>query len=474
MPDNIRITTPVPGSEGINRVSPSKRPDAMQPIDPSRVARAGAEKQEQTENFEFLLSRNSVFSKFIEQLGQTPGLAQSMEKIVLDVFGRAQNPRTAAGMSPLMSRLADSMRMEPENIVENLQFQNSGQTKFSEPVFGLFRELSAQVPTETLHTRLAEFLKAYDGFFSIGDTTATLIKELDGMKQQIPAPYSNQLQALTEELTAEQPVEHLEQNLTVLKDQIIPFLAKYTSVSNDFGRVRNNITLLVHNLARLNTSSREELADKFNSLLDYCRYDLNFPAAKTENIKEMFIEHLNQAPVRQENTFFDSLIQLLSDGAKQNTSHLSQSLFKDTVSSLLLDNSVYMPFKHLFLPINYNGQFMFTEIWIEKDDDAQQGRRSLADNGSRVTRMYLTFDVKSLGYFEASIELLQKSASIRLNCPPELSADTRKISAGISEIFARNGLSADRVDVIPDNTPAVSQRILKKVYERKNVIDVTI
>lgn len=475
MPDNIRITTPVSSSDSLNRVSPSKHTDALGAVDTSKIQQAGAQKQELGDNFKFLLNRNSVFSKFIEQLNQTPGLSQNMEKIMLDIFGKTEM-LMADGGSPLLKQLAQAMQMDPDTMLENLRFQSSGQTKFSDGIFKVFRELSAQNADTATRTKLAEFLSAYDGFFSIGDTTKSIIDQLEQLKMQIPNPYRDQLDSLAKELTLERPTDNLQKNLTVLKNKIIPFLAKYINASNDFGRARDTITLLVHNLARLNTSSQEELDDKFNSLMDYLRYERNIPAAKTEEIKAQFLEHLNQKAgpeSTQENALFRSLTQVLSEGSKQNTSSLSQALYKETILSMLMDKSVYMPFHHLFLPVNYNGQFMFSEVWIEKKEPSKDGTRSAAAESS-PTKIYLTFDIRELGYFEASIELLANHANVAISCPPELASDTQKISDGITEIFTRNGLVADRVYIRPDNTPTISQLIMKKINERKYAIDVTI
>lgn len=473
MPDNLRITTPSTGTEGINRLQPPRHPDSMTPIDPSRVTQPNADKQgEQNTGFDFLLNRNSVFSRFVEQLNQAPQLSQTMQKIVFDLFSRTVNPDNVASVSPLMQELSSKIQMNKAGILENLLFQSENQTKFSGTVFDVLRDISSQNPNSDFDFHLSELLKAYDGFLSIKDTTASIVKQLNFMAKQIPRPYSTQLQTLTAELVTDQPVENLGQNLALLKEQIIPHLGRYVSTTNDFGPARRSIALLTHDIARLNTSSKPQLAEKFSKLLDYCRYDLNFSPSKIEDLHDMFLNRLIEASQDPKNQLYDTLLRLLAEGSQEGTSNLSQALYKDTVTSLLINQSVYMPFHHIFLPINYNGQFLFSEIWVEKDEEHSSSEKT--DKKDKVTRLFLTFEIKSLGNFEACVELMDNKVNFRMSCPPSLEKESTQISSRISEIFAHNNLSAENVEFLPPNAPTVAQRIMKKVYERKSGIDVSV
>lgn len=448
----------------------------MVPIDPTKVLQPNTDKQgNQNSNFDLLLNRNSVFSKFLEQLGGTPALSQTLQKIVFETFSRSENIHDNRPLSMLMKQFSAAMKMEPADILKNLMFQGSNHTKFSGPVFDVLRNLINEYPDKNLEKPLADFLKAYDGYFSTAETTSAIAKNLNTLIHQIPGSFGRQLQALADELMSSQPVINLDSNLILLKEKIIPLLSKYVASTNDFGTARDTITLLVHNIARLNTSSHQEVVDKLTSLLDYCKYELNLPNDKMDQIRAMFLKTVTAAAQKPENQLYDSMMKVLSENLNQSSSGVTQSLYKDTVLSLLLDNSVYMPFTHLLLPVNFNGQFLFSEIWIEKDEENEKhsAKRS-AVSGPKPVRLYLSFDIKALGNFEASIVLTEGRADVQMSCPPSLMKNSREIGSCISEIFSRNGLNIQNLEFLPENSPGITKQILSRIYERKNVIDVSV
>ena len=474
MPDNLRISNPVPTNDGINRMTPPKQAESSIPIDPSKVVQPNTDKQQNSNlNFDLLLNRTSVFNKFLDQLRQTPELTQTLQKIVFDAFTRAEKIHDNKPTTLLLKQLSAAIKMDSaEDILKNINFQDANKTKFSGPIFDIFRNLLNEHPSHEFKLHLADFLKAYDGYFSIPDTTLEIKRVLNALIKQIPKTYGKQLEELSEQLLTEQPVNSLDLNLNLLKEKIIPLLSEYVTATNDYGLARDTITLLIHNIARLNISSHQEVVDTFSSLLDYCKYNLNLPQEKMNIIKSMFLKSVSDSSKTPENKLFDSIVKLFSENLKNSTSNVSQSLFKDTINSLLLDNSVYMPFTHIFLPVNYNGQFMFSEIWIEKNDEAS--KKDTLSYEENPVHIFLNFEIKQLGCFEASIVLTGNNINLELNCPSSLSREQNKISKSISEILSSNGFNSEHIKLNTDNSKRTADLITKKIYERKNVIDVSV
>lgn len=473
MPDNINVSTPISGNTNVNR--PNQMPKEsvqVNVIDPTKVNQPNTNKQsEQNADLDLLFSRHSVFSTFINQLRQVPALNQTLQKIMFELFMRKDGLHMSDALPLSFEQLAASAEMEKTDIFKNLQFQNENRSKFSGELFDILRGLGKQENNGEFEVHLAKFLKAYDTVFSAPETMKEITSQLELLSDRLPNYYSRKLQPLTEELLTSGSSDAIDHNLTILKEKILPFLANYAASTKDSGEARDTINLLVHTLARMNAGSRADLVNKFVDLLDYCRYNLHLPANLYNRLQELFAEKLTDSGEMQGNIFFDSLMKSLSDGLKQSTSTVSQSLYKDACSALLLDNSVYMPFTHFFLPVSYHGQNMFTDIWIEKDSG--NGRSKQEDN-KRPTRVYLTFTVQGLGYLEMIIELLETKVSVHLNCPSALQDKDRVIQGDLSDIFSKSGLTPDEITLTYGGAPKVPEQILKKVFEWRNMVDVSV
>lgn len=477
MPDNITSSTPITGSTSSIRPNQMpKEPPQVKVIDPSRVTKPNAGQQtEQNSGSELSLNRTSVFNTYIRQLRLLPALNETLQKMMFDLFARKDALQNIPGVTELMKRLSTATKMERSEILQNLMYQNQNQTKFSGPVFSALRSLAYKYPDSDLDLYLAGFLKAYDGVLSQADTMKALVGQLNYLVGHMPRFYSRQLQPLVDELLPGKNEENIQHNLKLMKESIVPMLSMYASKTKDTGAVRNEITLFIHTLARLNTSSRANLEDTLKNLLDYCRFELHVPSKVTDWIGEMVEKKLADTLEAPDNPFFKTLTQVLSEGTVKGDSLENSSLYKSVVDRLVMDNSVYMPFTHLFLPVQYYGQWMFSEIWIEKD---RHNEKSYGDGtDQKPVRLFISFDIKELGYFEVFIELLHAKATVELNYPAALKKSREDIQNTITKILTQNGMSAESVKLsaVADNTaPQIPGRIMQTMYEWRNAIDVSV
>ncbi|MEG2814036.1 MAG: hypothetical protein RSA79_05480, partial [Oscillospiraceae bacterium] len=227
--------------------------------------------------------------------------------------------------------------------------------------------------------------------------------------------------------------------------------------------------LLINNVARFNVGSREDLINKFVDLLDFCKYHFDLTDEKISIMKNAFSAEISTQKATH-NELFDSIIKILSNGDGTKTSSTT-TVLREISNSLLLDQSVFMPLTHLFLPLNYQGQFLFSEIWIDKDATKKDDQTF---STKPATKLFITFDIKSLGYFETIILLCEKKADIDINCPQTLNATENEIKTNISKILSTNGFTVGGINTTKGLNPKRLQDVFQNMYERGAGIDVTI
>lgn len=482
MADIWGVTNPLTGAENIgkNTQIPVKDPSSLNIniVNPEKVVQANHNEQpDRDQSFNLLLSSNSVFSKFVTELRASPALSENLGKVLFDIFSRKDKLVSSSSTSTLIKHLAEGMEMDKADMIKNLMFQQKEQTKFGGELFTLLQNLDGQLKGTEFELRLANFLKAYDGFFSIADTTESISYNLSEIEQMIPKTYADKLRQAASMLMLEQPGTAIDLNLSILKEKVIPVLKEYVNATNDFGSARDVMTLLIHNIARLNLSSKDALVSTFEDIMDFCRYNLNMPENQLNLIEALFSQDIQaQSQGVKENTLFDSIINLISEGAKTSTSNISQSFFKDAARSLVLDQSVFMPYNHIVLPVSYQGKFMFAEMWIEKEkQDGKVHNDSSGDSATSAKHLLLTFDIKNVGYFEAEVELYNNlSVSLNLSYPPTLEKSRRELTNDISAIIAKNGLTVNSISLTDEKPLNVRSKIVGKVNEGRTFVDVSV
>lgn len=473
MPDNLRITAPVTTNDGVGKTNPLKEQPAVDAVNPARVPQPNTQEQDvNSQSLDLLLDLESVYGKFVGQLRRIPSLSKSLGEVLGDAQkAREQLLARQPDASPLR-RLVDGLPMTKEEVLQNLLFQQENSSKFSGPFFQLLSLLSAKSGDAGFDLQLAGFLKAFDAFLNAESSTKSILRDLATIGRQIPKNYSAELAKLAEKLDGEHPEKAARANLQALKKEIIPLLCKYVSRSNDYGKSRENISLLLHHITMLEAGMRENVGDSFRKLIDYAKFALNLPEDTVNRIQALFAGELAKLQSKPENEFLDSLVSLLSQ-REQGRGEIpgGQSVYRDVCNALLLDNSVYMPFTHLFLPFVLDGRFLFAQIWVEKRSDDSA---SPAAAGKLPLRVFLSFEIQDLGHFEASLSLTGKTAELSVGYPPSLDGSRREIREQLASIFEKNGLTLGKAKLTPCTEPKIEQRVLNEIEERKHTVNVTV
>lgn len=470
MSDNLRITTPIPASDNIGKtLSNKENPAVVIPTDPTKVTTRNQNDQSGQKNaLDLTWDNRSVFRNFTVQLQQTPGLSQTLQKFLLSTMTHANSADAASPINALLTQLANSTKMSKQEIIENLMFQQEHSTKFSGELFQIFRNLMAANSSQEFKDYLGQFIKSYDGFVSANETMSAIFAQLKEITRYIPQSYRKELNQQIDLLHASTDNETIKSNLVLLKEKILPLLGKYISDFNDFGETRNLVSLLMHDVSRLNVGSQEELISRFDELMSFCQYKTNISSTELTQLKLLFAENMNH-PQQVRNDFLDSLVKVLFAANQDALASAGQTMLNDTINTILLNNSVYMPFIHLFLPIQYNNAFLFSEIWIEKQDE----NKKPSENHKKAVTIHLSFDIEGLGNFKMSIAWNDNKVNCQLNYPDALKSDDYAIRKDITKIFAENGFFAESINTSVDLSQ-FADILMKKIYERKRTVDVTI
>jgi hypothetical protein len=463
MPDNLRITTPV------NTLNEIARPN--QAGEPNRVPKTGNTAEPNLQSADLLLS-GSVFNQFLRQLEQTPGLDQTLMRLLGDAAAqyaaRAGEPDFEQNIPEPMKALVSALATDADGMMEEVRAQSKDSTLFTGPLFRFLDQISAQGSDPQFDLHVANFLKAYSGVRNAAGTGAAIRRNLEQLKNTIPLPFAKRLLPMIAELTGDTDAD-----LVVLKQKIIPLLGEYAAKTNEIGKPRDTISMLLNNVAILNDSTSANLNAKFNELYVYCRDTLNLPQMTLNMLRAFFAGELSETNDTKKEAFLNKLTSLLSATGKA-AEGIDRTVLNDITRSLLLDNSVFMPFVHLVLPAQIDGRFLFAQMWIEKvdPDTTEKGPRKAITGPKNI---YLSFEIQDLGLFEASVSLMGKQVNMKIACPPAFRSFNSDIRGSISSILKRNGLEPEEVRVSSaQSKPQIPDIILQKVKERRRSVDVTV
>ena len=137
---------------------------------------------------------------------------------------------------------------------------------------------------------------------------------------------------------------------------------------------------------------------------------------------------------------------------------------------MLINESVYMPVNHFILPLEWNGKFLFSELWV--DPDAGQAD----ENGRkrRCTKLLFKIDVQPLGAFDVLMVSVDKEVGMNIFCPEKVLPFSGQIEQTLGQILERNGLKNGGVSVRKMQRPLTLTEVFPQIFERKNSVNVKV
>ncbi len=367
-----------------------------------------------------------------------------------------------------ISQFLNMIKLSKEDVFSFFKSQVETSNKFSGVFFNFLRNVLSESNSGDLNLRILNLLKKYNDFTSNRHILNNILIDISNISKYIPSKFSEELINLANRLNTDAKAGDVNENTELLKKEIIPFLSKYIKSTNDFGIVRDLISSLSLNTARYENGSKNGFIEAFETLMGYNVIKKQLGNIDVRKLADILLEQYESKS--QNNDLNYKLLNILERGIKGEAGYENVDVFKDILTSMLLNESVFMPLVHIMLPMNIDNSMMYSEIWIDPDDESNQG----SSNGERKSKLLVKFDIKDVGFFDLIILHQNGRVDMQIFCPEKIIKIDKTIKTGLKEILERNGLAVSSISVAKSNYPISISEVFPKIYERKNTVNVRV
>ncbi len=474
MPDLLGATNPVPGQDRNTIIQP--RPDQQKIpniVDPTRVTRPDGRTEQQDNNLagDGMIRYDSNFQVFLKRLRATPELADSLRKILSSLGETTVMSGIQEGTASEMSQLLSSLHMDEAEFLKFFTGQIKSGTQFGGALFTILRNAYNRAGSENVRNDILQFLKCYVDYFSSGHLEGNILSNLNRMAGAMPSSWAQKLSDMTQQLSQLMEGSDKQQALQLLQRGIFPYVSSYISRSHDMGLPRQLLTHLMLDVARYENGTHENVLETFHQIRGYGT--LRQQLAPIDDKSLMMLLQTSRADKNSPAVRFADQLAKAAAHALRGGSGESQEVqqaYQEIMRAILINESVYMPLNHYFLPLFQDGKALFSEMWIDPDADRD------ADNGRRGNTVKCLFkiDVEGLGMVDVILVSRDKEVDIQLNCSAQMIPFTKKIEEGIDSILRRNDLKPVRVAVRKMDRPVTLTEVFPKIFERRDSINVKV
>lgn len=359
--------------------------------------------------------------------------------------------------------------MDEGELLKFMTDQLSTGNRFGGALFNALREVFISTPSPALKEDVLQFLKNFSDFTSTDHVETNILRTMDKLTYTIPASYGNKLATLTGELAEALEKGDRQGALKLLQGKIIPFMGDYTKKTHDMGLSRTLISVLTYNTARLEGGSEEQLLNSFHQLNTHASLRSRLGGVSDEAL----IKLINSSTFMQAediNPFATLLVEATGEAMTGESGSELQEVFKQVLDSFLLNESVYVPLNHLTIPLDWDGKFLFSQMWV--DPDAEDNLKKGREHEDPIAKVFLKMDVEGLGLFDLVVACKNSETEMLLNCPPVVAEHSKVVGRDIANILRDNGLNPADIHVGEMQAPLQLLQVFPKIYEGEKSINV--
>nr|WP_300182761.1 hypothetical protein [uncultured Agathobaculum sp.] len=472
MPNIISVTNPVPGQEGNTYRSPitPNDPQIQNIPDPTRVGRADARTDRQdTGNTEIGRRYDSYFQAFLQALRDAGSITEIASRFLITQSGTMVLSGMSDGIAQELAQFMQMIQVGPEELLSLLQNQFSSTTRFGGKLFETLRDVLRYSPSAGLKNDILQFLKKYNDFSSTAHIERNLQRTLQQMSWFMPSRFSSTLGEYSSQLQQLLSQGDRSGAMNLIQNTLLPFLSDYVSQMHDRGIARNLLSLFILDVARYENGNPQSMLQSFYQLLGYSSMKGRFSDLDSSQLLRLLQESATAVHAEQ-NPLADRLGQMSHAALRGEGGADLRQTFQALVDSILVNQSVYMPLAHVMLPVQMDGRMMFSEMWVDPDEQNESGSPSREP----AMRMLLKFDIQELGMFDLVLTYHDGTVDASLHCPPHLQRFTDLFTRKMESLAEQEGLKAATILAAPMTRPLAISEVFPKIYERKDSINVAI
>lgn len=438
-------------------------------VDPSKVTRGDSRNDFQDSGNPTLAPHyESNFGKFIQLIKNTPDIMDLLPQMFL---GRMETLITSGidqGFASEIAQYMDMMKMNEGEFSAFFKSQLDNSVGFKNLFFSVLRDFIDSDASSEFKNNILGFLKKYNDLTSNERVLVSISQNLKNIIAYIPKSEGAEIEELLKSLNLNAKAGDTNANAALLKEEIIPKIARYISRYHDFGPVRNFVTALTLDVARYENGNKDEALQAFKILSSFNSFKSRLGNMNDETLNSIF-EKLLVDKATTKSPLADSLVNIIKKGLEGQAGYENKLIFQNVVQSILINSSVYMPLLHIMLPVEMAGRFMFSEVWIDPNDKSKSNSEE-----KRSIKLLLKFDIENIGFFDMIVYLQGKELDLQLYYPEKLEGAQKEIQKKLSGIIQNNGLGFKSLHMAKSQKRLSISEVFPQILERRNNINVTV